>query len=53
MSAYIAAGVILGFYLIEVVEMLSSKSYTIPLRANLILAFAGGVGGHLAYTLIH
>lgn len=53
MIAYITAGAILGFYSIEVPLLLARTPRIVPLAANLLLAFAGGVGGHLVYTLIH
>jgi len=53
MIAYIIAGAILGFYSIEVCKMAFCHHATIPLSINILLAFVGGVGGHLAFTLLN
>ena len=51
MIAYIIAGAILGFYSPEIIRCI--RVTTIPLAMNLLLAFVGGVAGHLLFTLLN
>ncbi len=50
---YIIAGAILGQFTTSFVSMLMSKEDTTPIPALLLMAFVGGVAGHLLFNLVY
>ena len=52
-TTYIIAGALLGFMLPALVSCYLGRCVTVNGTAGAILAFIGGVGGHIVYTLLH
>jgi hypothetical protein len=51
--AYITAGALLGFMFPALVSCYFGRCITVNGTAATILAFVGGVGGHIIYSLLH
>jgi hypothetical protein len=51
-AAYIIAGAILGFFSTGFIAMFKGLNDSSPSAVRLLIAFAGGAGGHCLYTLL-
>jgi hypothetical protein len=51
LALYIMAGVILGFYAIDFA--FAYHKVSLPIAACLLMAFVGGVAGHLVFNLAY
>lgn len=47
------AGAFLGFHSFEGLALIGGSKPSIPILANLMLAFVGGVAGHLLFNLVY
>ena len=52
-ALYIIAGAILGFFSTGFIGMFKGMNDTTPLLAQFLLAFVGGVAGHLLFNLVY
>ena len=53
MIAYIVAGVILGIFSLGILFRITGVGGEIPLIVLFLMAFVGGVVGHLVFNLVY
>ena len=52
-ALYIIAGIFLGFFTTGLIGMITQKGDTTQFAGRLMMAFVGGVGGHLLFNLVY
>jgi hypothetical protein len=52
-AAYIMAGVILGYFGLDILACSLKVKNNSPFAVSLLMAFVGGVAGHVVWTLLN
>jgi hypothetical protein len=52
-ALYVMAGVIVGYFGLDILACSLKVKNTSPLAVSLLMAFVGGVAGHLLWNLVY